>query len=129
MNIIKKYKNKYSSKILDINNNTIGEFEIKGKFNSGKTISMEIRVDEQYQGLGLSRILIRSLCNYIKFNCEDIRMDQLLFIDMDASDGFWEYIGMKQNRYGIDYQGHREELEGVGYEMYITFRDLYKWAN
>ena len=64
------------------------------------------------------------MCKFLIKNVKDIRMDQLLFIDADASDGFWEHIGMKPNKY----YNTRRNLEGAGYELGITFADLYKYA-
>lgn len=112
-----------------INNIQVGRFEISGPgFDTGETMSMGISIEEQVQGLGLSKILINNVCHLVRTNYPFIRPDQLLFIDTDASDGFWEYIGMKPNRYYADY-GSRRDIEGVGYEMGFTFMELCKFAN
>jgi hypothetical protein len=52
----------------------------------------------------------------------------MFFIDADASNGFWDHIGMTLNRYGYNYNGKRN-LVGRGYEKVITFSKLYKFAN
>ena len=59
-------------------------------------------------------------------NFEQISPHQLIFIDADASAGFWKHIGMQENRY-YSRQTQRNIL-GRGYEMEITFSKLSKWA-
>ena len=119
----------YFSKLINTETNEeMGEFTISGKFDTGNTVDMGIRVDDNLRGMGISRELIRLLCIYImEVAYPKIRKDQLLFIDTDASEGFWDYIGMKEHPYGIDYEGYRD-LEGVGYEKKITFGEICNWA-
>ena len=119
----------YESKLFDLENQIeIGSFEINGTFDSGETVDMGIRVNEEYQGKGYSKGLIRALCKYIlQTGYPKIRKDQMLFIDTDASVGFWDKIGMRPHRYGDDYMGQRD-VEGAGYEKMITFGDLCKWG-
>jgi hypothetical protein len=93
-----------------------------GGFRSGHTMSMEISIDEAHQKKGYSRRLIRSLCQFIR-TCEPHCDEQLLFIDTDASGGFWDHIGMKPNRY---YDRYTADREGGGYEKFITFEALCK---
>ena len=122
------YTTYFSRLINNENNNEIGEFTMSGIFDSGNTVDMSISIEEEYQGQGISRELVRLLCYYImEYAYPNIRKDQLLFIDSDASAGFWDHIGMKENPYGIDYVGNRD-LEGRGYEKLITFGDLCIWA-
>lgn len=119
----------YESKLFDLEKQIeIGSFEISGKFDSGKTVDMGISVDEDYRRKGYSKGLVRALCKYIiQVGYPKIRKDQILFIDTDASVGFWDKIGMTPHRYGDDYMGHRD-IEGVGYEKMITFGELCKWS-
>ena len=126
---VEKTRYNYESKLFDLDNQIeIGSFEINGEFDSGKTVDMGIRVEKEYQGKGYSKELIKVLCNYIlQTGYPKIRKDQMLFIDTDASAGFWDKIGMKSHRYGDDYIGRRN-VEGVGYEKMITFGDLCKWS-
>ena len=113
----------------NLNNAEVGYFEISGpEFDTGETMSMGISIDDNYIGKGYTRELIKYLCNTIKTVYPQIRGDQLLFIDVDASDGFWDKIGMKENRYGIDSNTTRN-LEGQGYEKYISFYDLCKFGS
>jgi hypothetical protein len=51
---------------------------------------------------------------------ENVRKDQMFFIDVDASCGYWDHIGMIDNRY---YERNRS-VEGRGYEKVITFEKL-----
>lgn len=120
------YKQHYGQHIVTMfhQSDEIGEFIISGTFDTGTTCSMSIHVDDAWIGKGISRLMIRSMIQHVTKVCPSIRADQLLFIDVDASDGFWTHIGMKNNRYGIDYKGRRICLEGKGYEKYMTWRQL-----
>ena len=113
----------------------IAYFEISGQgFNTGETMDMSISIDEKYKKCGLSRKMVKVLCEYIQGIFPNIRKDQLLFIDTDASwdwkngklTSFWEYIGMKPSRYYI--RGNGVDREGKGFELGITFLDLCNWA-
>jgi hypothetical protein len=112
-----------------INNEIKGELVIEGIygsnnecFDSGNTCSLSIYISEEYQKRGYSKFLWKKMLNQIN-NEYNIRDDQMFFIDADASNGYWEYIGMKENRYGYNYKGKRY-LEGKGYEKVITFKEL-----
>lgn len=114
----------YTSRVLK-DTEEIGTFEIYGPgFNTGKTMALNIYIEDEYQGKGLSKKLIKNMCTFLKENVKDIRKDQLLFIDADASDGFWEHIGMKPNKY----YNTRRNVEGAGYELVFTFADLCDYA-
>lgn len=124
------YYDGFQSRLMDMDNNKeIGSFEIMGKLDTGDTVDMRILIeDEKYIGKGYSRGLIKTLCKYIlQEGYPNIRKEQLLFIDVDASVGFWEKVGLREHRYGIGYTGKRK-IEGAGYEKMITFEDLCKWA-
>ena len=90
-------------------------------------MDMGIHVLDEYKGRGLSRLLMKELCIYIKNEYPKIRKDQLLFIDTDASweykknqyFSFWDYIGMDSNRY---YDSTNREIEGQGYEKKLLFK-------
>jgi len=100
----------------------IGDFCIYGKLGSGETCSMSISVEDKYQKRGISRLMIRHMVDSIE--CDK---NQLLFIDVDASAGFWDHIGMKINRYGLDYKGKRK-MEGKGYEKVIKWMELQSFS-
>jgi hypothetical protein len=104
----------------------IGEFRIYGTFDTGTPCDMTISINEEYRGKGLSRVLIKRMVEEIKK--EKVRPDQLLCIDVDASNGFWDYIGMKPNRYGLDYKGKRN-VECRGYEKVILVSELERFCN
>lgn len=89
----------------------------------GYCYSMEISIDEDYQNKGFSRPLIKNLLETAKLDD-----NTLLCIDADASDGFWEHIGFRENRYGYDYDGIRD-IVGKGYEKLCTVRDIRNWVN
>jgi RimJ/RimL family protein N-acetyltransferase len=110
----------------------IGFFSLYGKtknsecFDSGNTCSMSISIDEEHQGRGLSKMMIKHMVEKIREEYPQIRDDQYIFIDADASDGFWEKIGMKENPNYEDYEDSSEE--GCGYEKRITFKNLEKFV-
>jgi len=116
------------------NDDIIGEFGIKGgglnqQFDSGKTNDMHICIDDNYQGYGLSKIMIEYMIDMIYKDIPNINGEQMIFIDADASAGFWDKIGMiESNRYGYDRNPKYADREGAGYEKYITINKLYKFS-
>ena len=109
-----------------LRNKKIGRFVIEGKsnhsnhFNSGNPCSMSIGIDDKnYKGKGLSPIMIKYMIDNIKRDYPNIRPTQYLYIDTDASGGFWDSIGMEE---------HSNE-EGNGYEKRISFENLQKYVD
>ena len=112
----------------------IAHFEIAGDilngtkecFGSGSTCRMSIGIDTdfpEFKGIQLSRIMIFSLLNEIMR--ENIFMDYFVYIDVDASVGFWDSIGMETNKNMECPIGE----EGRGYEKKIKLKSLYEWAS
>ena len=108
-----------------------GEFSIKGTeggnrdcFDTGNTCYMEISIEEIHQGQGLARQMIQKMTQHIRMDYPQIRSDQMLFIDADASAGFWDKLGMKPHRYDDDHTRYRRVLEGNGYAKGMTFHQL-----
>ena len=106
-----------------INGAQKGECTISGRFDTGETCAVTISIDEEYQGLGYSRLLWIEMIKQIETEYPAIRPDQMFFIDADASAGYWDHIGFIPNRYGYDYTGNRK-MEGKGYEKVITFKKI-----
>uniref|UniRef100_A0A6C0HSC0 N-acetyltransferase domain-containing protein n=1 Tax=viral metagenome TaxID=1070528 RepID=A0A6C0HSC0_9ZZZZ len=73
----------------------------------------------EYQGKGLARLMVSLLCKKLNFSPET-----LIYVDTDASNGFWEAVGFKPNRYYSS-----KNREGCGYELVIEFGKLVEWAN
>lgn len=69
-------------------------------------------------GVELAKNMIRILCEKM-----DLAPETLIYVDADASNGFWESVGFKPNRY---YDSKR--TEGNGYELVIEFEKLLAWA-
>ena len=112
----------------------ISHFEIAGDilngtkecFGSGSTCHMSIGIDTdfpEFKGIQLSRIMVFSLLNEIMR--EEIYMDYFVYIDVDASAGFWDSIGMELNK-NIDCPIGEE---GRGFEKKIKLKSLYEWAS
>ena len=82
----------------------VGMFTINSNITHFKTLSakdkpnnvMHIVVDSNYNGLGITKILISNLVNKLRKKYSKYSTDNtILSIVGDASDGFWEHIGMK----------------------------------
>lgn len=132
INYSKKIVNKFVYRQVELvreDGYTVGEFSIDGKgydnyiesLNSGNTCSMTISLDEEYENRGLEKMMFQTMIANIREEYPTIRGDQLLFVDADASVGFWDKVGMKLNRYA---EGYHREMEGSGYEKVITFQEL-----
>ena len=72
---------------------------------------MSIYVNEEFQKKGLSKKMMRYMFENI-----NVSEEQLLFIDTDASVGFWDHIGMRENVSDDDI--------GKGYEKVISVKEL-----
>jgi ribosomal protein S18 acetylase RimI-like enzyme len=111
----------------------VAEFSIDGKgydnhiesFDSGNACSITISIDEEYKNKGYEKMMFQTMIAHIREEYPIARAEQLLFVDADASVGFWDKVGMKVNRYA---EGYHREVEGRGYEKVITFQDLEKYA-
>jgi hypothetical protein len=87
---------------------------------------MSIGIDSdfpEFKGIQLSRIMIFSLLNEIMR--ENIYMDHFVYIDVDASAGFWDSIGMETNKNMDCPIGE----EGRGFEKKIKLKTLYEWGS
>jgi len=92
--------------------------QIPSLFDQEKTIDLGIFIEDDYKKQGWSTPMIATMVESIGDRMAD---DQLLFIDVDASEGFWKHIGFKKNRH---FRDTTRALVGQGYEAYITWRDL-----
>jgi len=120
---------------ITINNSTgieIGYFTLGQNKN---TLTMNISVDDEYQHKGLSRVMIAAMILYLETETNlNIRYDQLLFIDTDASwnngTSFWDSIGMTECRFNKPERVSMRKMpfDGAGYEKKITFLELSSWA-
>lgn len=90
---------------LTIQRKEVGYFEIHDYMNIP---SMGIHIDDIYRGKGYARNMIRFLIEKINW-----KWDTLLYIDTDASSGFWTKCGMIEN------------TNGNGYEKVVTIQQLY----
>jgi|LauGreDrversion4_2_1035121.scaffolds.fasta_scaffold42381_5 hypothetical protein len=89
----------------------------------GTTYSLNIGIEQEYQGQGYSIQLMNAVCRDI-----DIPHDKKLYIDTDASEGFWNYLGLVPNPM-YDFTEEQRNMEGAGYEKYIVFSDLLNKLN
>lgn len=100
----------------------IGHFELLGNFSINDTVSLSIGVEEDFQGMQLSRIMMWYAI--LKLKEENIDMNEYVYIDTDASSGFWDAIGMQPNENENGMFGEK----GRGYEKKITLKDIEKWC-
>jgi GNAT superfamily N-acetyltransferase len=96
----------------------VGNFTI----TFGTTTSLRIFIEDEFQGLGYARQLIRTLCRRLK-NHMRYPESKRLYIDTDASGGFWDYLGLQPNPL-YDFTESQRDVEGAGYEKYIEFSQL-----
>ena len=117
---------------------TVGHFDVSGTapleneviigtkitplLSSTTPISLGIGIDEEYQARGWSTPMIATMIESIGNQMSD---EQLLFIDVDASQGYWKHLGFKENKHFGD--TNRTPV-GQGYEGFITWRDLKAYA-
>ena len=96
-------------------------------FNSGKAVSMGIGINENIRGGGLSRILIYIVTQAILQLYPSVREAPYMrnvYIDVDASGGFWDRIGMKPEKgFEREFEGKFKPL-GAGYEKVTNFQNL-----
>jgi len=93
----------------------VGRFELH---RMGGGWSMSIHIDPPYQGQGYARALMHPAL---------LGLDDLLFVDVDASNGFWERMGLRPHRYA-EYSGPRD-LVGKGYEKMVESSALLRSIN
>ena len=117
--IIVKMPNYISSRLIH-NDHEVGHFDIDYNTN---TISMGIGIDDAYQNKGYSKQLIRAVCKELLFSD-----DKKIFIDTDASEGFWNHVGLVVNPL-YDFTEDQRDVEGSGYEKFITFDKLKMFVN
>lgn len=86
-----------------------GSFEI---YDYLGTPSMSIFIEDEYQGQGISRIMMKEMMRQLNWPG-----GYLLYIDTDASEGFWRHIGMTTNE------------NGNGYELSISVDELNSYLN
>ena len=106
---------------LVIDNQVIGYFTISTNHRTTPpTYELSISVDHDHLNHSLARLMIVSM-----LDVNHDMLDKIFYIDTDASNGFWEYIGMKSNH---KYDSDNKYEEGSGYEKYITYQSLLNWA-
>ena len=101
----------------------VAHFELLGNLESDKessleTVSLSIGIEDDFQGMQLSRIMMWSAV--LQLREEGVNMEQYVYIDTDASAGFWDAIGMIPNE--------DDGIKGFGYEKKITLNNIEKWC-
>ena len=109
-------------------------FEISKGIFLGDPLSMGISTESEstlFLKKGLARLMIACMCLEL-IKGEKISSKTPLFIDLDESDGFWDKIGMRSNRYSDkDIPERYSDTNynyGYGYDKVISFSDLCKFA-
>jgi GNAT superfamily N-acetyltransferase len=74
---------------------------------------INIHVEEAYRGKGFSRQLLRDLTYYVK------DPPKVVYIDTDASSGFWDKVGFRPNPRVDDVN-----VPEYGYEKCVCWGDL-----
>jgi hypothetical protein len=115
MDIVLTHRPNFISALLLHDAHEVGHFDID---YTDTTVCMGIGIDDAYQKQGYSKLLIRKVCSHLKFP-----PDKKIYIDTDASEGFWDYLGLLKNPL-YDFSEEQREVEGAGYEKFITFENL-----
>jgi hypothetical protein len=120
-------------KLINLNTSEeIGRFNIDNSGPPNFTLSMYISSEIENQQL--ARLMVSSMC-YVLIESRIIGPDTLLYIDDDASEGFWTKMGMLENRTGgperrkyVQIDNSMKQAPGAGKEKFITFSKMCLWA-
>lgn len=82
--------------------------------SKSKLADLSIYIEEEYRGKGYSRQLVRDITYYMRDEAPEV-----LYIDTDASGGFWDKVGMLPNPKIDDYNCCQH-----GYEKCIAWEDF-----
>jgi hypothetical protein len=74
----------------------IGPKFTKGGFTKENLNTIDISIDRPYRNYNFSRLLMREVLQLISMY-EQISDTDILNIDTDITDGFWDYVGMSPN--------------------------------
>ena len=98
-----KYETVVSQEPADSHGEEVGSFEIEGAQGEGglgfeegpgiEPMNMTIYIEDEFHGRGIARHLVHLTCNYILHSLAHAA-NKLVFIDTDASDGFWPNLGV-----------------------------------
>jgi hypothetical protein len=121
-------------KLMNINTSEeIGRFNVDNSGPPNFTLSMYISSEIENQQL--ARLMVSAMC-YVMIVSNIVRPDTLLYIDDDASEGFWERMGMQLNRtgdpqrrkYNAQIDNTVKQAPGAGKEKSIAFSNICLWA-
>ena len=102
---------KYTTQLV----NKKGHFSIQ-TYNYGKSgvhSDMTISVNNSLQGKGYAKKLVKAMLN--KLDTLNVNYMDIIYIDTDASNGFWNYIGMVNSNNPI-------------FEKQIKYNKLKQWT-
>jgi GNAT superfamily N-acetyltransferase len=105
--------------VLTIASEEVGRFTVY----KGEVTSMGIFVEEKERGLGFARRMMNGMLEEWALRG---RYDKelILYIDTDASNGFWDHIGMHSNP-----KFENETVPQYGYEKCISVSQLDYYLN
>lgn len=98
-----------------------GNLEYISDESTRDTVSLSIGIEDDFQGIQLSRVMMWSAL--LQLREEEVNMEQYVYIDTDASVGFWDAIGMIPNE-----NERISGTKGFGYEKNITLTNIEKWC-
>jgi len=84
---------------------------------------MSLEIEDPYKNMGFDKILIEEMVKKIKIMEPDIKDNQMFYVDVDISNGYWSYIGMHNLSFELP-----QFDQGYGCDKYITFRELKQYA-
>jgi hypothetical protein len=129
--------------LIDDNNEEKGHFtfsSVARDLGSGEGISLTIYIEEDLHSKGFAWLMVGSLIYMLKDNIKlfttstrtgsiGLNKDTILGIDSDASEGYWEYIGLQPGRYTWDLpETRRPGLAQSSFEKTTTLGELSKFV-
>jgi len=97
----------------------IGRF---GIYKMSKMMDMSIHVEPEHRGKGIARQMMQMMLQHMSDEGSYVPTD-FIYIDTDASEGFWDHIGLVPNPNVED----RSKPE-YGYEKRISMKSLNRFV-
>jgi GNAT superfamily N-acetyltransferase len=88
-------------------------------YTKGERTDISISIEEEHQKKGLSKLILKELMEVAR---EEGFRHPFIYIDTDASSGFWDHVGFTTNPYYED----KSKPDLYGYEKRISWEAL--WA-
>ena len=96
-------------------------------YSHNEELRFYTEIEDDYRGLGLSRLLQFILLIKLQERNVNFRDDSIIGICADASDGFWKSLGMFPGRYNMEGERADSNICRTGFDLEFTYNDWYKY--